>query len=174
MASQTSEPAKIPAPSRLMLLAAGIGVLSAMAAFLFLLLREQRVPIVVDIAAQASAGERVRPAAANGSPSTVRTATPNEIDFETFNFSLARARSYRAIGPVRVRLLRTDRSNSYDVAILVKNKRMKRSRMRPGEPIAIAIPGTHPDTRMVVTRIAKNEIWGYLVMPKKGEAGGKR
>lgn len=143
-----------------MLFAAGIAVLSAAAVFLFFLLREQRAPIVVD-AGTRTGTERSAPLA----PGSGAPVAPT-IDFKTVNFSLARSRSYRAVGPLRVRLLRTERSDSYDIAILVNRKRTKRSRMKPGEPIAIALPGVHPNTRIVVTRVAKNQIWGYLVTPK--------
>ncbi len=167
LAAKNTEPVKILAPSRMMLFAGGVAVLSAAAVFLFLILREQRTPILVN-AGPASAGMRAQPAASNAKPEIAASRIPNPdpADFDRFNFSLARSRSYRSVGPIRVRLLRTDKTDAYDIAILVKNKRTKKSRMKPGEPIEIAIPGSLPDSRMVVTRIAKNQVWGYLVTPK--------
>lgn len=166
LAMKTTEPSKILAPTRLMLSASVVAALSAAAVFLFLLLREQRMPVLANSGARA--GASAQPGSMHASAAVPSLANPNtnQIAFETFSFSLATSRSYRAVGPVRIRLLRTDKSDSYDVAILVKNKRTKKSRVRPGEPIAIAIPGSRVDSRMVVTRIVKNQIWGYLVTPK--------
>jgi hypothetical protein len=168
LAIKNTEPSKILAPNRLMVSAAVVAALSAAAVFVFLLFREQRLPIVANAGVHTGVGAIARPAAIRPGPSLQTFGNPrtNEIAFETFNFSLEKSRSYRAVGPVRVRLLRTDKSASYDVAILVHNKRTKKSRVRPGEPIAIALPGSRVDTRMVITRIAKNQVWGYLVTPK--------
>lgn len=166
LAVKTTEPSKILAPTRLMLSASVVAVLSAAAVFLFLLWREQRMPVMANSGARAEVGAKPGSVHTGAAVRTLANPNASQSAFETFSFSLARSRSYRAVGPVRIRLLRTDKSDSYDIAILVKNKRTKKSRVRPGEPIAIGIPGSRVDTRMVVTRIVKNQVWGYLVTPK--------
>jgi hypothetical protein len=155
-----------------MLSALGVSVLCAAGVFLFLLAGEQHTP---SPAANVSAASNTLPAARppEGTKPSVQdtaTAAPNlkaaPTEFEKTTFSLVKSRSYRAAGPVRIRVLRTKKNETCDLAVLVQNRRTKRLGVTVGTTIDIPMPGSLPHATVVVTRIENNRVWGYLVAPK--------
>lgn len=177
LTSQTSEQLKILYPGRLMISAAFVGLLSAAAVFLFLVVREQRrsaavlahtVPQKIAIRPKSDSGAKAAPA--TFAPAPTHPAAPA---FERIDFSQHRSRSYHSVGPVRVRVLRTLNSGSCDLAVLVNNRRTKKLGVQPGQAIEVAIPRFKHPARMVIEGVAKNRVWGYLLAPKLEEAAAK-
>lgn len=172
LAAPNSEPIKLPVLGVLMLAALGVSAVCAAAVFLFLLLGEQHSPNPESkgIAESSTQAKTTTPTGAikslpreNAAP---RTSSVTPAAFDQIDFSIFRSRSYRAVGPVRVRLLRTKKSDACDIAVLVNDKRTKRLGATVGTSIEIAIPGSLSHATLVVTGIAKNRAWGYLLAPK--------
>ena len=171
LAAPNSEPLKLPVSGVLMLSALGVSALCAAAVFLFLLAGEQHAP---NSGSNSSTLSTVPlPAASsrtNAAQQHQATVPPNPkvapIEFERTDFSLLKSRSYRTAGPLRIRLLRTKKNETCDIAVLVNNKRTKRLGATVGTAIEIAMPGSLQRATVVVTGIANNRVSGYLMTPK--------
>lgn len=172
MSAPNSEPLKIPLPGILMLSALGVSVLCAVGVFLFLVAGEQHTPDPASNGSSVStAPVAARPPVETAiqqraSPLAARDPKAAPIEFEKTAFSLVKSKSYRTAGPVRIRLLKTKRNETCDIAVLVRSKRTKRLGATVGTVIDIPMPGSLPHATVVVTRIENNRISGYLMAPK--------
>lgn len=173
LAAPNSEPLKLPVLGVLMLSALGVSVLCAAAVFLFLLAGEQHAGNSGSTANAVSdtALAVVKPSGAANAPQQEHAPVAQHpelapTEFERTDFSLLKSRSYRAAGPLRLRLLRTKKNETCDIAVLVNNKRTKRLGATVGTAIEIPMPGSLTHATVVVTGIANNRVWGYLMAPK--------
>lgn len=176
LSAPNSEPLKVSLPGILMLSALGVSVLCAAAVFLFLLAGEQHA------SEPASNGSTVSSTATPTRPTgetnarrrdsalAARDSKVAPTEFEKTAFSLVKSRSYRTAGPVRIRLLKTKRNETCDIAVLVRNRRTKRLGATVGTVIDIPMSGSLPHATVVVTGIESNRIWGYLMAPKSASS----
>jgi hypothetical protein len=173
LAAPNSEPLKIPVLGVLALSALGVSSLCAAAVFLFLLAGEQHA---TDTGSTANTVSNAALAAVNPSrginpPQSQQIPAAEHpkvapIEFERTDFSVLKSRSYRSAGPVRIRLLRTRKNETCDIAVLINNKRTKRLGATVGTAIDIGMPGSLPHASVVLTGIANNRVWGYVRAPK--------
>jgi hypothetical protein len=161
---------KIPSPGRVTLSAIGVCALSGAAVFLFLLLGEQRVP---HASSYASASSPSSSAAAPAAGTTVQPEQPaarplarEPVALQKTNFSIARSRNFQRVGPVRVRILRISKNAACDITLLVNGKRTQRLGAGVGTQIELGVPGSASSATLVLTRIAKNRVSGYVVAQK--------
>ncbi len=171
LSAPNSESLKIPLPGILMLSALGVSVLCAAAVFLFLLAGERHAPDLANGSAVSSATTATRPPVETdiqqrASALAARDSKAPTVEFEKTAFSLVKSRSYRTTGPVRIRLLKTKRNETCDIAVLVRSKRTKRLGATVGTAIDIPMPGSLPHATVVVTEIENNRVSGYLMAPK--------
>ena len=161
---------KIPSPGRLTLSVIGVSALSGAAVFLFLLLGEQQVPHA-SLYASASSPSSSSPLPAAGAtaqrePSAARPLAREPVALVRTNFSIARSRNFQRVGPVRVRLLRIGKNAVCDIALMANGKRIERLGASVGTKIDVGMPGSLPSATLVLTRIAKTRVSGYLIVPK--------
>lgn len=171
LAAPNSEPLKVPVPAILMLSALGVSAFCAAAVFLFLLAGEQHAPDPTSKSSSVSSAPltatkptETKPLQRNPAGAAQDSGVP--VQFERTDFSLFKSRSYRATGPVKIRLLRTKKDESCDIAVLVNNRRTKRLGATVGTAIEVTMPGSLPRATLVVTGIANNRVWGYLMAPR--------
>lgn len=84
-----------------------------------------------------------------------------------WEFDLAKSRQWQRTGPVGLSLLKTDTEKQrYDVAILVDDFRLTKKHVNLYEPILFYPPDSPMPYELVINRIAKNQIHGYVGAPK--------
>lgn len=164
---------KAPALGILLISALGVSALCGAAVFLFLLAGEQHP----SIPASSSASVASQPVAVAKPPfeadstrrdpaTAARTSKVTPFEFEKADFLLIKSRSYQAAGPLRIRLLKTSRKKTCDIAVLIDTKRARRLNVTVGKAIDIPVPGFLPHATLVVKGVAGNRAWGYLIAPK--------
>lgn len=161
---------KIPSPGRLTLSAIGVCALSGAAVFLFLLLGEQGVPHASSYASVSNlSSNSAVPAAgttAQREPPVAKPLPREPVALVKTNFSIVRSRNFQRVGPVRVRLLRIGKNAVCDIALMVNGKRIERLGASAGTKIDVGVTGSFTPATLVLTRIAKTRVSGYLIVPK--------
>lgn len=85
---------------------------------------------------------------------------------EYIPFVITRSRHFQRLGPITVGLWKTDsRRGTYDVSLVVDGHRFDKKRVGMDEALAIRI-GNAPPMELIVNRVARNEISGYLSEPR--------
>ena len=88
-----------------------------------------------------------------------------------FEFDLNKSRQFQRFGPLTLSLRRTDTKHmNYDLMMVVDDNPLSKKRVNLYEPIWI-----HPETggqpvQIVVNKISKNEVHGYISAPKYRES----
>jgi len=88
-----------------------------------------------------------------------------------FEFDLTKSKQFQRFGPLTLSLRRTDTKHmNYDVSMVVDDNRLDKKRVNLYEPIWI-----HPETggqpvQIVVNKIGRNEVHGYISAPKYRES----
>ncbi|MBV9404646.1 MAG: hypothetical protein JO211_04835 [Acidobacteriaceae bacterium] len=71
------------------------------------------------------------------------------------------------MGPISVGVWRTDtRHGTYDVSVIVEGRRFDKKQVGLDEALAIKI-GTAPPMELVVNRVGRNDVSGYLSTPNE-------
>jgi gas vesicle protein len=87
-------------------------------------------------------------------------------------FSLAGKNKPQKVGNITVELRSVnDKRNRYNVALTVDDKRVERKDRAINEPIFFYPRGTKMAEEIVVNKIGKNEVSGYLSIPKASQTG---
>ncbi len=85
---------------------------------------------------------------------------------EYIPFNVARSRRFQRVGPISVGVWRTDaRHGTYDVGVLVDGRRFDKRHVGMDEALAIRV-GNAPPMELVVNRVSRNDISGYLSAPR--------
>ena len=82
-------------------------------------------------------------------------------------FDLMRAKQFQRIGPITLSLRKADiKHKNYDIEMIVDDNQMSKKRVNLYEPIWIHIENESQPVQIVVNRIEKNLIHGYVSAPK--------
>lgn len=164
---------KFPALGILALSALGVSAVCAATVFLFLVTGERHADTASnrDAAAYNTPRTTAKSSTAIDAVQPDHAVAPNNskaapVEFQRTDFSLIKSRSYRAAGPVRIRLLRTKNNRTCDLAVLVANQPARRLGTTIGAPVEVRLPGSGSRATLVVTRIANNRVWGFLMAQK--------
>lgn len=86
------------------------------------------------------------------------------------DFTLHRSNSFQTVGPIRLGIWRIDsRHDSVRASILVSHRRINLNRIALNE--RVVIPASPSQTfELVISRVSKNEIAGYLSEPKRSDS----
>jgi hypothetical protein len=166
-------------------LALGVAMLSAISVF-FVLCERDRSFLVHTIQPEHRAYANRMPspppapaparteAAAATSPDTAKSADSSETDVqpekapaptENIPFVIPRSKHFQRLGPISIGVWRTDpKRGTYDAALLIEGHRFDKKRIHMDEALAITI-GDGPPMQLLVNRVAKNDISGYLSKP---------
>ncbi len=86
---------------------------------------------------------------------------------EYIPFDIVRSRRFQRIGPISLGLWRTDvKHGTYDASLIVDGHRFDKKHIGMDEALAIKI-GTAPPMELVVNRVTRNDIFGYLSQPRQ-------
>jgi uncharacterized coiled-coil protein SlyX len=84
-----------------------------------------------------------------------------------FEFDLSRAKQFQRVGPITVSLRKADtKHKSYDIAMIVDDNELQKKKVNLYEPIWIHTETDSQPVQIVVNRIDKDAIHGYISAPK--------
>jgi hypothetical protein len=88
-----------------------------------------------------------------------------------FEFDLRKSRQFERFGPITLSLRRTDAKHmNYDLMMVVDDKQLGKKRVNLYEPIWIHTESPGQPVQVVVNRISKNAVHGYISAPKYKES----
>lgn len=166
-------------------LAIAVAALSAVSVFLVLCERdhsflvqasqpEHQTPIRQTGAASAPARSMANsPATASAANRSAAAAQPDihttkaPTGPEYLPFVIQRSKHFQRLGPISIGLWRTDpKHGTYDVSLIVDGHRFDKQRIGMDEALAIRI-GNAPAMELLVNRVGRNDIAGYLSKPRE-------
>jgi hypothetical protein len=84
-----------------------------------------------------------------------------------FEFDLAKSKQFQRFGPLTLSLRRTDAKHmNYDLAMVVDDNQLNKKRVNLYEPIWIHTENEGQPVQIVVNKISKNLVHGYISAPK--------
>jgi hypothetical protein len=84
-----------------------------------------------------------------------------------FEFDLAKSKEFQRFGPVPLSLRKTDtKHNSFDMAMIVDDNQLMKKKVNLYEPIWIHTENESQPVQVVVNRITKDVVHGYVSAPK--------
>lgn len=87
-----------------------------------------------------------------------------------FEFSLAKSKAFDRVGPLSLSLRKTNVKNGfYDIAVLVEDSRLNKKHINLFEPVLFYPSDSHQPLELVVNRIDKDAVRGYVSAPKYKE-----
>lgn len=88
-----------------------------------------------------------------------------------FEFDLRKSRQFQRFGPITVSLRRTDAKHmNYDLMMVVDDNQLGKKRVNLYEPIWIHMENSGQPVQIVVNKIGKNTVHGYISAPKYKES----
>lgn len=153
-------------------LAIGVAAISALSVFFLLCQRDHSLLLQASLpTTQAALSQPLVapvPAAQPAIPANrveveeaVAQASPQYVPF-----TISRSHRFQHIGPIDVGLWRTDaRHGTYDLGLLVDGRRFDKRHVGLDEALAIRV-GSAPPMELVVNRVTRNDISGYLDTPR--------
>ena len=88
-----------------------------------------------------------------------------------FEFDLRKSRQFERFGPITLSLRRTDAKHmNYDLMMVVDDKQLGKKRVNLYEPIWIHAESGGQPVQIVVNKIGKNAVHGYISAPKYKES----
>ncbi|MFQ5724128.1 MAG: hypothetical protein ACE5G6_06510 [Terriglobia bacterium] len=85
-----------------------------------------------------------------------------------FEFDLRKSKQYTRVGPVSLRLRKTDtKRQKYTIDVLANDKRVEKKDKTLLEPVQFYVEGTRHLLEVVAFRVEKNRIVGYISVPKE-------
>lgn len=86
---------------------------------------------------------------------------------EYIPFDITRSKRFQRVGPISLGLWRTDaKHGTYDASLIVDGHRFDKKHIGMDEALAIKI-GAAPPMELIVNRVTKNDISGYLSKPRQ-------
>lgn len=90
-----------------------------------------------------------------------------------YEFDMRKSRQPQKVGPIRIKLTGTDRKrNRYSIDLWADDKRIEKRRKTLLEPVQFYVLGSRAPYELVVNKIDKDNIAGYLATPKDGRRSG--
>jgi hypothetical protein len=84
-----------------------------------------------------------------------------------FEFDLAKSKEFQRFGPLPLSLRKTDtKHNSFDMAMIVDDNQLMKKKVNLYEPIWIHAENKSQPVQVVVSRITKDIVHGYVSAPK--------
>lgn len=84
-----------------------------------------------------------------------------------FEFTLAKSKEFQRFGPLPLSLRKTDtKHNSFDMAMVVDDNQLMKKKVNLYEPIWIHTENQSQPVQVVVNRISKDVVHGYVSAPK--------
>src|SRR6266852_618866 len=84
-----------------------------------------------------------------------------------FEFDLTKSKQFQRFGPLTLSLRRADTKHmNYDVAMVVDDNQLSKKRVNLFEPIWIHTENESQPVQVVVNKISKNSVHGYISAPK--------
>lgn len=84
-----------------------------------------------------------------------------------FEFDLERSKQFQRFGPLPLSLRKTDtKRNTFDMALIVDDNQLMKKKVNLYEPIWIHTENGSQPVQVVVNRITKNVVHGYVSAPK--------
>lgn len=84
-----------------------------------------------------------------------------------FEFDLAKSKEFQRFGPLPLSLRKTDtKHNSFDMALIVDDNQLMKKKVNLYEPIWIHTENESQPVQIVVNRITKDVVHGYVSAPK--------
>src|SRR6266436_2863736 len=84
-----------------------------------------------------------------------------------FEFDLTKSKEFQRVGPVTLSLRKADtKHKSYDVQMIVGDNQLSKKNVNLYEPIWIHTENESQPVQVVVNRVAKNAVHGYVSAPK--------
>ncbi len=94
-------------------------------------------------------------------------ALAHRTDRDYFEFSLARKRAQQKVGTVVVQLEKTDtKRNTFTINLYADDKRIQRRDKAMNEPVYFYVQGASSALELVVNKLGKDTVAGYLSTPK--------
>jgi hypothetical protein len=94
-------------------------------------------------------------------------ALAHRTDRDYFEFNLQRRHDRKKIGSIMIELLRTNRKqNVYTIDLFFDDKRTQRKNMALDQPVYFYVQGAPTALELVVNKLDKNRISGYVSAPK--------
>jgi chromosome segregation ATPase len=94
-------------------------------------------------------------------------ALAHRTDRDYFEFSLAKKRARQKIGTVMIELEKTDnKRNTFTVNLIADDKRIERRDKAMNEPVYFYVQGASSALELVVNKLGKDNIAGYVSTPK--------
>jgi uncharacterized coiled-coil protein SlyX len=84
-----------------------------------------------------------------------------------FEFDLSKAKQFQRVGPLTISLRKADtKHKSYDLAMIVDDNELQKKKVNLYEPIWIHVENDSQPVQIVVNRIDKDVVHGYISAPK--------
>jgi hypothetical protein len=84
-----------------------------------------------------------------------------------FEFELTKSKQFQRVGPVTLSLRKADtKHKSYDVEMMVDDNQLSKKKVNLYEPIWIHVENESQPVQIVVNRVEKNLVHGYVSAPK--------
>jgi hypothetical protein len=84
-----------------------------------------------------------------------------------FEFDLSKQKQFQRVGPLTLSLRKTDtKHKSYDVAMIVDDNELQKKKVNLYEPIWIHTENDSQPVQIIVNRIDKDTVHGYISAPK--------
>ena len=84
-----------------------------------------------------------------------------------FEFELTKSKQFQRVGPVTLSLRKADtKHKSYDVEMVVDDNQLSKKKVNLYEPIWIHVENESQPVQIVVNRVEKNLVHGYVSAPK--------
>ena len=94
-------------------------------------------------------------------------ALAHKTDRDYFEFNLARKKAQQKVGTVTVELEKTDpKRNVFSVYLFADDKRIERRDKAMNEPVYFYVQGASSALELVVNKLGKDTIAGYVSAPK--------
>src|SRR5205823_4841427 len=88
-----------------------------------------------------------------------------------FEFDLSKSKQFQRFGPLTLSLRRTDAKHmNYDLMMVVDDNQLNKKRVNLYEPIWINAESSGQPVQIVVNKIGRNEVHGYISAPKYKES----
>jgi len=102
------------------------------------------------------------------------TALKERGERDYFEFALGKTKAPQKIGDLRLVLKKTDpKHNRYTVEVLADDKKLEKKDRTVNEPVQLYLSGSAQAYEIVVNQVKKNEVVGYVAVPKVKLARGQ-
>ncbi len=92
-------------------------------------------------------------------------------DRNYIEFKIAKSKQFQKVGNVQIQLTKADpKRNKYNLELIADDKRVEKKDKNTNEPVQFYMAGARQPLEIVVNAVGKDQITGYLSMPKVMQA----